>query len=102
MTTPLHELLKLPEADSVFGLISFADAIFRSLIGRTPTAGELKVFEAALVACIWNGPEPPSVKSAYLAASSGATLPASIAAGLLEQVSIGGWWEWWAVLDLNQ
>ncbi len=83
MSSPLQELLKLSEAQDPVRSLSFADAAFRALLGRMPTQGELKVFEAALVACIWNGLEPPSARSAFLAASSGATLPASIAAGLL-------------------
>lgn len=81
--TPLHELLKFSETDPLLGSVGFTNAAFRALVRRAGTVGELKVFEAALVASIWNGPEPPSVKSAYLAASSGAALQASIAAGLL-------------------
>src|SRR3989338_773330 len=90
MITPLHELLKLPETNPIFGSVGFADAAFRALLQRAPTEGELKTFEAALVACIWNGLEPPSTKNAYVAASAGATLQASMAAGLLSTGSKHG------------
>jgi citrate synthase len=69
--------------ESLMGRVTFSDAAFLVLRGDLPTAGQSRVWDAILVACVDHGATPPSTLAARLVASGGAALTAGIAAGIL-------------------
>ncbi|MEL7304165.1 MAG: citrate/2-methylcitrate synthase, partial [Pseudomonadota bacterium] len=71
--TPIQELI---------GAVSFADMIWRMLVGREASAGQIRLFEAALVAAVDHGPQAPSVAAARMAATCGIGINSSMATGI--------------------
>lgn len=63
--------------------ISFGAAVYLILRGELPTPGIAKLMDAILVSSIDHGVTPPSALAARNAASTGATLSASVASGIL-------------------
>ena len=62
---------------------SFADAIFFILSGKMPSASESKLFNAILISSIEHGVETPSAYVARTVASTGNSVNAALAAGVL-------------------
>ncbi|MEL6871747.1 MAG: citryl-CoA lyase [Pseudomonadota bacterium] len=71
--TPIQELI---------GAVSFADMIWRMLVGREASAGQIRLFEAALVAAVDHGPQAPSVAAARMAATCGVGINSAMATGI--------------------
>jgi citrate synthase len=69
--------------DDLMGRATFAEVVWLALRGELPTPAEGRVFEAILVSSIDHGATPPSCLAAITAASTGAPLNASVAAGIL-------------------
>jgi citrate synthase len=69
--------------DELMGRVSFGEAVYLVLRGELPGAAVGRLVEAMLVASIDHGVTPPSTLAARNAASTGAPLNASIAAGAL-------------------
>jgi citrate synthase len=69
--------------DKLMGEISFSDAIYLAIMGDLPTTEVGKMIEAILVSSIDHGATPPSALAARTAASTGASLNAAVACGLL-------------------
>lgn len=72
-----HDIAKL------MGNMSFGGAVALILTGSMPTSKVARLLDAILVSSIDHGATPPSCLSARTAASTGATLSASVAAGLM-------------------
>jgi citrate synthase len=68
---------------SLMGEVSFGAAVHLILTGRLPTAAVGRLMDAILVASIDHGATPPSCLAARTVASTGATLSASVAAGIM-------------------
>lgn len=79
-STPGVRGIPFPE---LIATASFLDAVFLLLRGDRPTANELAMLDAMLIACCDHGEEPPSTAAAHLSASTGNALHAALAAGLL-------------------
>jgi citrate synthase len=69
--------------DELMGNVTFGQAIFLALKGELPPPGTAKLIEAMLVSSIDHGATPPSALAARTAASTGASLNAALAAGIL-------------------
>jgi len=69
--------------DDLLGRVSFAQMIYLLFKGEMPSGNIGKMIEAILVSSIDHGTTPPSVLSAITVASTGASLNASVAAGIL-------------------
>lgn len=69
--------------DDLMGRISFAEGIFLVLKGRLPSEQEGLLFNAIFVSCIDHGPTPPSALATRTAASTGASMNAAVASGVL-------------------
>jgi citrate synthase len=69
--------------DDLLGRVSFPQMIYLLFKGEMPSANIGKMIEAILVSSIDHGTTPPSVLSAITVASTGASLNASVAAGIL-------------------
>lgn len=69
--------------DETMGRLSFGEAIYLLLVGELPSVSIGRLMEALLVATIDHGTTPPSTQAARNAATSGAPLHASVAAGIL-------------------
>lgn len=69
--------------DELMGRVSFAQAIYLALKGELPAPGAARLIEAMLVSSIDHGATPPSALAARTAASTGASLNAALAAGIL-------------------
>jgi len=69
--------------DNLLGRVSFPQMIYLLFKGEMPSANIGKMIEAILVSSIDHGTTPPSVLSAITVASTGASLNASVAAGIL-------------------
>ncbi|MCK4872634.1 MAG: citryl-CoA lyase [Phycisphaerales bacterium] len=67
----------------LMGRISFGEAVYLILRGELPEAKVGKVMDTILVASIDHGATPPSALAARTVASTGATLSASVAAGIM-------------------
>lgn len=65
------------------GSITFPEAIILALLGRMPTGAEATLINAIFVSSIDHGVTPPSALTARTAASTGASLNAAVAAGVL-------------------
>ncbi|MBX3323478.1 MAG: citryl-CoA lyase [Phycisphaeraceae bacterium] len=68
---------------ALMGSVSFGEAVHLILLGRLPTAEVGRLFEAMLVSSIDHGATPPSALAARTVASTGASLSASVAAGIM-------------------
>lgn len=69
--------------DDLMGEISFSEAIYLVLMGELPDEPTKQLIQAILVSSVDHGVTPPSVMAARTAASTGASLNASVAAGVL-------------------
>jgi succinyl-CoA synthetase alpha subunit len=66
----------------LMGRISFGAAVYLILTGGLPSAAVARLMDAILVSSIDHGATPPSALAARTLASTGATLSASVAAGI--------------------
>jgi citrate synthase len=69
--------------DDLMGSIGFAEGIFLVLKGRLPSEQEGLLFNAIFVSSIDHGSTPPSALATRTAASTGASLNAAVASGVL-------------------
>src|SRR5213596_1131926 len=67
----------------LMGRVSFGAAVYLILTGELPSPGVARLMDAILVSSIDHGATPPSALSARTVASTGATLSASVAAGIM-------------------
>jgi succinyl-CoA synthetase alpha subunit len=67
----------------LMGRVSFGAAVYLILTGELPSSPIARLLDAILVASIDHGATPPSALSARTVASTGATLSASVAAGIM-------------------
>jgi succinyl-CoA synthetase alpha subunit len=67
----------------LMGRVSFGAAVYLTLTGELPSAAVARLMDAILVSSIDHGATPPSALSARNVASTGATLSASVAAGIM-------------------
>jgi succinyl-CoA synthetase alpha subunit len=66
----------------LMGRVSFGAAVYLILTGELPSAAVARLMDAILVSSIDHGATPPSALAARTVASTGATLSASVAAGI--------------------
>ncbi len=69
--------------DELMGQITFGQAVYLALKGELPSYEVGKLMDAMLVSSIDHGATPPSALATHTVASTGASLSASIAAGVL-------------------
>ena len=67
----------------LMGRVSFGAAVYLILTGELPSAAIARLMDGILVSSIDHGATPPSALSARNVASTGATLSASVAAGIM-------------------
>ena len=67
----------------LMGRVSFGAAVYLILTGEMPSPAIARLMDAILVSSIDHGATPPSALSARNVASTGATLSASVAAGIM-------------------
>src|SRR5438876_4045580 len=67
----------------LMGRVSFGAAVYLTLTGELPSPAVARLMDAILVSSIDHGATPPSALSARSVASTGATLSASVAAGIM-------------------
>jgi citrate synthase len=67
----------------LMGHVSFGAAVYLILAGELPSPAVARLMDAILVSSIDHGATPPSALSARNVASTGATLSASVAAGIM-------------------
>ena len=67
----------------LMGRASFGAAVYLILTGELPSPAIGKLMDAILVASIDHGATPPSALAARTVASTGASLSASVAAGIM-------------------
>jgi succinyl-CoA synthetase alpha subunit len=67
----------------LMGRVSFGAAVYLILTGEPPSPAVARLMDAILVSSIDHGATPPSALSARTVASTGATLSASVAAGIM-------------------
>ena len=80
---PDRVLLRGYRLRDLIGRVEFGQAAYLLLVGELPDATVGKMVEAILVAVIDHGPTAPAAKAAITVAGSGASLSASVAAGVL-------------------
>jgi citrate synthase len=80
---PNKILIRGYPVDELMGRLSFGEAVYLLLHGELPTPSIGKLFSAVLVASIDHGVTPPSTLAARNVATTGTSLGASTAAGLL-------------------
>jgi citrate synthase len=80
---PNKILLRGYPIDELAGRVSFSHAIFLAIKGRLPTENEAKMIDAILVSSIDHGVTPPSCLAARAIASTGSSLKAAVAGGIL-------------------
>jgi succinyl-CoA synthetase alpha subunit len=71
------------EVAELMGKVSFGAAVYLILSGKMPSEKIGRLMDAILVASIDHGATPPSTLAARTVASTGATLSAAVAAGIL-------------------
>jgi citrate synthase len=69
--------------DELMGRLTFGEAIYLLLVGEVPSPSIGSLMEAMLVSFIDHGATPPSTMAARNTATTGATLRACVAAGVL-------------------
>jgi citrate synthase len=69
--------------DEMMGRLTFGEAIYLLLMGEVPSPAIASLMEAVLVSFIDHGATPPSTLAARNTATTGASLRACVAAGLL-------------------
>ena len=67
----------------LMGRVSFGSAVYLILTGELPSPAIARLMDAILVSSIDHGATPPSALAARTVASTGATLSASVAAGIM-------------------
>jgi citrate synthase len=67
----------------LMGRVSFGAAVYLILTGEIPTPAVARLMDAILVSSIDHGATPPSALAARTVASTGASLSASVAAGIM-------------------
>src|SRR5438046_2158442 len=67
----------------LMGQVSFGAAVYLILSGELPSPAVARLMDAILVSSIDHGATPPSALAARTVASTGATLSASVAAGIM-------------------
>src|SRR6266513_6040147 len=67
----------------LMGRVSFGAAVYLILAGELPSPALARLMDAILVSSIDHGATPPSALAARTVASTGATLSASVAAGIM-------------------
>lgn len=67
----------------LMGRVSFGAAVYLVLTGELPSPAVARLIDAILVSSIDHGATPPSALAARTVASTGATLSASVAAGIM-------------------
>ena len=67
----------------LMGRVSFGAAVYLVLTGELPSPAVARLMDAILVSSIDHGATPPSALAARSVASTGATLSASVAAGIM-------------------
>jgi succinyl-CoA synthetase alpha subunit len=67
----------------LMGRVSFGAAVYLILTGELPSPDVARLMDAILVSSIDHGATPPSALAARTVASTGATLSASVAAGIM-------------------
>jgi succinyl-CoA synthetase alpha subunit len=67
----------------LMGRVSFGAAVYLILTGELPSPAVARLLDAILVSSIDHGATPPSALAARTVASTGATLSASVAAGVM-------------------
>lgn len=77
------ELLGLDLADDVLGQVGFGELAYWLATKRRPTAGQLRVFEAALVSLADHGYTPTAIAARMTYYSAPESIQGAIAAGLL-------------------
>lgn len=82
-TTDRIELLGLDLADDVLGKVSFGELAYWLATKRRPTAGQLRVFEAALVSLADHGYTPTAIAARMTYYSAPDSIQGAIASGLL-------------------
>ncbi|HET8780617.1 MAG TPA: citryl-CoA lyase [Agromyces sp.] len=82
-TTDRIQLLGLDLADDVLGQVSFGELAYWLATKRRPTAGQLRVFEAALVSLADHGYTPTAIAARMTYYSAPDSIQGAIAAGLL-------------------
>jgi citrate synthase len=83
LVEPNRILVRGYPVDEAMGRISFGEAVYLLLVGELPSPSIGKLMEALLVAVIDHGTTPPSTLAARSVATTGATLRACVAAGVL-------------------
>lgn len=76
--------------EDLVGAKSFTEAAILLLKGELPEPGEKELFDAILVSAVDHGASPPSTLAARTVASTGGSLNASLAAGILTINSLHG------------
>ncbi len=76
-------LIRGYRVEELIGRVSWGEAVGLLLLGDVPDERTAKMIEAILVAVIDHGVSPPSTVAAMTAVNTGASLSASVAAGLL-------------------
>src|SRR5947199_5157737 len=67
----------------LIGRVSFGAAVYLILTGELPSPAVARLMDAILVSSIDHGATPPSALAARTVASTGATLSAAVAAGIM-------------------
>lgn len=80
---PNRILIRGYRVEELMGRLPFSHVVYLVLKGELPTPAQGRVLDAILVSCVDHGGTPPSTLAARTAASGGASLTASVAAGLL-------------------
>ena len=81
--TPNKILVRGYPLDEIMGRLTFGETIYLLLIGECPSPGIGRLMEAMLVSFIDHGATPPSTLAARNTATTGASLRACVAAGVL-------------------
>ncbi|MEM9427627.1 MAG: citryl-CoA lyase [Pseudomonadota bacterium] len=68
--------------EGLIGQVGFAQMIWLMLRGEVPSDGEAKLLEAALVAAVDHGPQAPSIATARMAVTCGASLNQAMASAV--------------------
>jgi citrate synthase len=80
---PNRILVRGYRLDEMMGRLRFSEAVYLLLTGELPTPSIARLVDAMLVSFIAHGATPPSTLSARNAATTGASLRGSVAAGVL-------------------
>ena len=80
---PNRILVRRYRLDEVMGRVNFGEAVYLMLTGELPTPSIGRLVDAMLVSFIDHGVTPPSTLAARNAATTGASLRGSVAAGVL-------------------